>query len=122
MTLRGVSVPMASSILMLLDPRRYGVIDIRAWQFLHAAGAVTGKPSGVGFSFNHWYQFLTILRYFAKRFNVKARDIERALFSAHRKTHKGRLYGRNLPMEGAQESKMEIPAHGSQTRGSRDHR
>lgn len=93
MTLRGVSVPMASSISMLLNPRRYGVIDIRAWQLLHAAGAVTGRPSGVGFSFSHWDQFLTILRYFAKRFNVKARDIERALFRAHRKSQKGRLYG-----------------------------
>jgi hypothetical protein len=28
-SLNGVSVPMASSILMLLNPKRYGVIDIR---------------------------------------------------------------------------------------------
>jgi hypothetical protein len=27
--LRGVSIPMASAILMLLNPKRYGVIDIR---------------------------------------------------------------------------------------------
>jgi hypothetical protein len=33
-SLSGVSVPMASSILMLTDPKRYGVIDIRAWQLL----------------------------------------------------------------------------------------
>ena len=35
MELNGVSVPMASAILMLLDPKRYGVIDIRVWQLLH---------------------------------------------------------------------------------------
>ena len=29
LTLKGVSVPMASAILMVLDPSRYGVIDIR---------------------------------------------------------------------------------------------
>src|SRR5262245_65837734 len=36
--LRGVSVPMASALLTLLDPRRYGVLDIRVWQFLHEVG------------------------------------------------------------------------------------
>jgi hypothetical protein len=92
MLLRGVSVPMASSILMLVDPRRYGVIDIRVWQLLHAIGAVTKKPAGVGFGFNDWYEFLLILRHFAKKFNVNARDIERTLFSAHQKYQKGRLY------------------------------
>ena len=33
-----------------------------------------------------------ILRYFAKEFGVKARDIERALFVAHNEHQKGRLY------------------------------
>src|SRR5262245_27968089 len=42
--LRGVSVPMASAALTLLQPQRYGVIDIRVWQLLHAVGAVTKKP------------------------------------------------------------------------------
>ena len=92
MALRGVSVPMASSILMLVDPRRYGVIDIRVWQLLYTIGVVTKNPAGVGFSFDNWRQFLMILRTFAKRFNVKARDIERTLFWAHGKHQKGRLY------------------------------
>jgi hypothetical protein len=39
-TLQGVSVPMASAILTLLDPRRYGVIDIRVWQLLYKLGVV----------------------------------------------------------------------------------
>jgi len=91
--LRGVSVPMASAILMLLDPKRYGVIDIRVWQLLHAVGTVTKKPKGVGFSFANWYQFLMIIRHFAREFRVKARDVERALFLAHRDYQKGLLYG-----------------------------
>src|SRR5262245_53025024 len=37
-TLDGVSVPMASAILTLLDPHRYGVIDIRVWQLLRSRG------------------------------------------------------------------------------------
>jgi hypothetical protein len=90
--LRGVSVPMASAILMLVDPKRYGVIDIRVWQVLHAVGTVTKKPSGVGFNFANWYQFLMILRYLSKTLGVKARDVERALFVAHKEYQKGRLY------------------------------
>ena len=91
-TLSGVSVPMASAILTLLNPRRYGVIDIRVWQLLHSLGTVAKARSGVGFSFSNWYQFLMIIRHFAKRHKVKARDIERTLFMVHQKFQKGRLY------------------------------
>ncbi|TMQ59287.1 MAG: hypothetical protein E6K76_05430 [Candidatus Eisenbacteria bacterium] len=94
LSLRGVSVPMASAILTLLYPRRYGVIDIRVWQLLHGVGAVTRKPNGVGFTYDHWNEFLSIVRSFAKKHGVKARDIERALFEAHRHYQKGRLYDR----------------------------
>lgn len=54
-SLDGVSVPMASAILMLLYPRRYGVIDIRVWQLLYALGEVTKTSSGAGFNFKNWY-------------------------------------------------------------------
>lgn len=91
-TLDGVSVPMASAILTLLDPRRYGVIDIRVWQILYRLGAVTRKPNGTGFTFEDWYRFLMIVRYFARKLGVKTRDIERTLFAVHRKYQRGRLY------------------------------
>src|SRR5258705_13949638 len=94
LSLKGVSVPMASAILTLLYPRRYGVIDIRVWQLLHKIGTVTGAASGVGFTFDNWSQFLVVVRDFAKRYGVRARDIERALFLAHRHYQSGRLYDR----------------------------
>ena len=106
-TLSGVSVPMASAILMLLYPRRYGVIDIRVWQVLYAMNAVTKKSSGVGFNFNNWYQFLMIIRYFAKKLRVGARDVERSLFLAHQAYQRGTLY---RPFEIATESKF-LSAH-----------
>ena len=93
-TLDGVSVAMASAILTLLNPRRYGVIDIRVWQMLYALGEVTKKSGGVGFNFDNWYQFLMKLRYFAKQLGVGARDIERSLFFAHQANQKGTLYQR----------------------------
>ena len=94
--LQGVSVPMASALLTLLDPKRYGVIDIRVWQLLHAIGAVGENPRGAQFSLKNWLQFLVILRHHASRLRVTARDIERTLFDAHRAHQQGTLYERTL--------------------------
>jgi len=94
LTLRGVSVATASAILTMLDPRRYAVLDIRCWQLLHAMGAVTGNRAGTGFTATNWSEFISVVRQLAKRFGVKARDVERALFMAHREYQEGRLYRR----------------------------
>jgi hypothetical protein len=91
--LAGVSVPTASAILTLIDPRRYGVIDIRAWQLLYRMGAVRRRPGGVGFRFPDWERYLSIVRHHARALRVSVRRIELTLFEYHRKTHKGRLYG-----------------------------
>jgi hypothetical protein len=94
--LKGVSIPMASAILMLLNPKRYGVIDIRVWQLLYQIGAVTKNPHGTGFDFRNWYQFLMIIRYFARKFDVTARDVERSLFLAHKEYQAGLLYSADV--------------------------
>jgi hypothetical protein len=91
-SLYGVSVPMASSILMLTNPTRYGVIDIRVWQLLYEMGTVKTNADGVGFNFKQWYRYLMILRYFAKKYKVGARDVERTLFRVHGLYQKGTLY------------------------------
>ena len=92
LTLDGVSVPMASALLTLLDPQRYGVIDIRVWQLLYAVGAVEGNRAGVGFTFKHWSHFLDIVRRLSTQFDVPARSIERTLFAVHQKYQEGLLY------------------------------
>ena len=92
MQLQGVSVPMASALLTLLYPRRYGVIDIRVWQLLHEVGTVTSNAGGVGFTPQNWDQFLAVIRFYSKMLRVKARDIERTLFNAHKAYQKDRLY------------------------------
>lgn len=90
--LKGVSVPTASAILTLIDPRRYGVIDIRAWQLLFRIGAVRRKPGGIGFRFADWDEYLSILRDHARALGVSVRRVELTLFEYHRKRQKGRLY------------------------------
>ena len=95
--LQGVSVPMASAILTLIDPKRYGVIDIRVWQLLYAVGAVGENRRGLAFSLKNWLQFLAILRHHSARLGVAARDVERALFDAHRANQERTLYERARP-------------------------
>ena len=90
--LEGVSVPVASAILTLIDPRRYGVLDIRVWQLLFALGSVGWKPGGRGFTVRDWLHYLTLLRDHARRLGVPVRAVEYTLFRCHRKLQIGRLY------------------------------
>jgi hypothetical protein len=90
--LAGVGIPTASAILTLTDPRRYGVIDIRAWQELHRRGVVQDRPGGQGFRLEHWLQYLRILRTEAARLGVSARQVEYSLFALHEARQEGTLY------------------------------
>lgn len=91
-SLKGVSVPTASAILTLIDPERYGVLDIRVWQLLFAIDSVSRNPRGRGFTFTQWHQYLGELRHYAREFAVSARAVELTLFKYHRKIQRGRLY------------------------------
>lgn len=90
--LKGVNIPMASAILTLTNPQRYGVIDIRVWQLLYAMRSVYSKPSGTNFTFKNWYHYLRKLRYLAKKFGLPVRTVERTLFRYHKKMQLGTLY------------------------------
>jgi hypothetical protein len=90
--LHGVGVAVASAILTLLDPRRYGVLDIRVWQLLYRMGVVDRRPSGRGFTAADWDAYLGALRREAARRGVSARAVEYALFRCHRRLQRGRLY------------------------------
>jgi len=63
-SLKGVLTPTASAILSLIDPKNYGVIDIRVWQVLYLYDSVKVKPNGTNFDFNNWYNYLMKLRYY----------------------------------------------------------
>jgi hypothetical protein len=91
--LKGVSIPMASAVLTLVDPSRYGVIDIRVWQLLHRRRQVSGSRTGAGLRVTHWLQFLAILRRLSSRLDVPVRQVEKALFDLHRQRQRGTLYG-----------------------------
>jgi len=90
--LKGVSIPMASSILMFLNPRKYGVIDIRVWQVLYKLGIVKTNARGTGFSVSEWLLYLDIIRVHALKNNMSVREAEYILFQVHEKYQWGPLY------------------------------
>ena len=92
LTLHGVSVPVASAILTLLDPQRYGVLDIRAWQMLYSVRGVDANPAGRGFTVGQWIHYLETLRRHARRLRASARAVEYTLFLCHRRRQRGLLY------------------------------
>jgi hypothetical protein len=94
-SLKGVSIPTASAIVTMVDPQRYGVIDIRVWQLLHALRAVQRKPRGIGFRVHDWEEYVGILRHFARAFRTTARLVEITLFHCHRAWPHGTLYARS---------------------------
>ena len=90
--LPGVSVATASAILTLIDPRRYGVLDIRCWQLLFRIRSVAGNERGRAFTVSQWEEYLERLRGHARALGVSARMIEYTLFHCHRRLQRGRLY------------------------------
>ncbi len=90
--LSGVSVPMASAIFTLIDPARYGVLDIRAWQLLFRIRSVRSNRRGRGFTIAQWEQYLIELRRHAHALGVPVRAVEYTLFASHRRLQRGRLY------------------------------
>jgi hypothetical protein len=90
--LRGVGIPVASAFLALIDPERYGVIDIRVWQLLALYSQVDYDPDGRALQVLHWLDYLDKIRLWAVELKVSVRTIERTLFQHHRDIQTDRLY------------------------------
>jgi hypothetical protein len=82
----------ASAILMFYDRTQYPIIDIRVWRQLYNAGLVTTNPRGQGFRLKEWEKFLEIIRDFAKKTKLTARQVEKRLFDIDKNEQVGNLY------------------------------
>ncbi len=89
-SLNGVSIPMASAILTIPFPEKYGVIDIRGWHTLYNLGLVNYKKDV--FNVKDWLLYLKIIRELGKKYNVFPRAIDKAIFMYDRINRKGNLY------------------------------
>ncbi len=79
-TLNGVSVPVASALLTVSNPSKYGIIDIRCLEMLKKLGKNISKYPSI----KTWIEYLKTIREMAKINNVSPREIDMALFAIHR--------------------------------------
>lgn len=83
-SLRGVGLPVASSILTLIEPRRYGVLDVRAWGALRALGGVDGPRHPGALRAAHWIGYTAALRRIARTLGTTPRRVEFTLYALDR--------------------------------------
>jgi thermostable 8-oxoguanine DNA glycosylase len=89
-SLNGVSIPMASSILTIAFPEKYGVIDIRAWHTLYNFGLIDYCKDT--YTVKDWLLYLKIIRKMGKDFGFTPREIDKALFMYDKLNREGNLY------------------------------
>jgi len=81
---------MASSILTIHYPEKYGVIDIRDWHTLYNLRLVEYKKDV--FNVKDWLLYLKIIRDLGKKYGVTQREIDKAIFMYDKINRKGNLY------------------------------
>lgn len=84
--LSGVAVPMASSVLTLTNPKKFGIIDRNAWQVLHRFGCTNEKPSGQGLTASNYEWYLHFIREIADTLNRTPRAIDLWLYRYFQET------------------------------------
>lgn len=90
--LAGVGVPTASALLAVFNPSSFGVIDIRAWQFLYSTGAVSTNQLGINLSVRNWLQYVNVIREVASQIKSTPRLVEISLYMAHKNAQQEPLY------------------------------
>ena len=92
--LKGVEVPVASTILHFAFPERYAIMDVRAVTTLTHLGLWKGpdpaQPGFTGFSVEHWQAYSGLMRDHAKRLGVSLRELDKALWKYDEVRTRGR--------------------------------
>jgi hypothetical protein len=91
-SLKGVSYPAASALLMFYDKTMFPVIDIRVWKELYSVGLVKNNERGQGFTLEQWWTYVEIIRKIATETKLTARQVEKRLFDYNKQNQKGNLY------------------------------
>ena len=92
-SLNGVGVRVASAILTVIYPDKYGIIDVRAWNALRNLGIIKGPEKRKNyFSFNDWYRYLKIIKHIAEKNKTTPRKIDLTLYSFDKKTTTDKIY------------------------------
>lgn len=90
--LSGVSVPTASAILSVINPKSYPVIDIRCVESLKELNLINWKTINI----RSWINYLAVVRNISKTRKRTVREVEKGLFAYNRlklDTELKNLYG-----------------------------
>ncbi|MBN2279569.1 MAG: hypothetical protein JXQ65_03225 [Candidatus Marinimicrobia bacterium] len=79
-TLKGVSIPTASAILTVIDPKNYAIIDVRCVNALAHLGYIDWQTISV----KNWIKYIVLIRDLASKYGKTSRDIEKGLFAFNR--------------------------------------
>lgn len=78
--LSGVSVPTASAILSVVNPKKYPVIDVRCVESLRELDLIDWKSINIV----SWIKYLDVIRSISKSKKKTAREVEKGLFAFNR--------------------------------------
>jgi thermostable 8-oxoguanine DNA glycosylase len=78
--LNGVGIPVASTLLTIVFPKDYAIIDKKAWNNMYELGLLS-RDAPKSFSYKDWSEYIRIVRIIAKKYNFTARYVEKAFFS-----------------------------------------
>lgn len=85
--LNGVGIPVASTLLTVMFPDSYAIIDQKAWKTMCELGIINRNPIKQ-FRYNDWEQYISMIRSYAEKFNLTPRTIEKAFFALQWEDHK----------------------------------
>lgn len=79
--LRGVSLPTASTVLTVVDPQHFGIIDIRAWNSL-TRWRPEKFPAKMqsAFTLKEFIRYLETIRVLAQKSGLSCREVDMALW------------------------------------------
>ncbi len=80
--LNGVGVPMASTILTMVFPNKFAVIDVRAWAALYTLGLV--RQDKRTFTAADYALYMRIVRRLARKNHISPRQVDMALWAYDR--------------------------------------
>jgi thermostable 8-oxoguanine DNA glycosylase len=78
--LKGVGVPVASAVLAVVFPEKFGVIDQHAWKALHSLGLVAARRKGDSFTPGEYGIYMQEVRKLAAQHDMTPRRIDLALY------------------------------------------
>lgn len=79
-SLKGIGVPVASAIMLFIDPDQYTVIDVRAWRALRSMGHLDQELPDVP-TIEEYLIYLGACWTLANEYDVSLRTLDRALWA-----------------------------------------